>query len=741
MEGDFLALAPPPPSERAVRRAEGRDKRQKREEERRSKHRGRSEPARDRGRNASDARGGSRGAAPGSSGSGGGSSDMGLMQPPPWRGGSGRNLTSLPSSTALLRLHEEILEFADMMSPTPAEMAVADAALARVRDACLAVFPTARLEVFGSRANGLVLPTSDWDVVLFGVKGCSRTMHRLAAEFRARKLESKMEVIDSARVPIVKLRERASGVNIDISFDAASGVVTRGLIAEVLARYPAVRPLVLVLKYFLIQRGLNETYSGGIGSFLLVLMVTHVVQIAGVEADAAARAAASLQQHASSPSHASAASASSGAPGSTAAASAAVVSHNGLNLGFLLLSFFELYGFNLNYMTTGISLRGCSGPSSSGATALTTAAPGSGRGAGAGGRKQLPQKKRPRRRSTNSTDSSSSSDSDSSDDDSNNGSADGVGGTSAAPSVGGGGCYYSKSGRGWRDPNRPHLLSMESPVDSSIDVGKNSWAIQRVRRAFAHAHTMLARAVRSWSDYARAGAAAARATAVAAEAASSASRKRGRDDGPSYRGSGSGPSSLYTPSPHLPPKPTPSLLAAVIRPDALLRERAQELLLGATPVGGTPRGAADTGAAGDESGSDDGGSDSGSDRGDRSGSESDGNSDDEGERPSKRQRHASSAAAGADEPAAASASSSLSATAPASPATSASASAAPAPAPAPSPEAEAAAVDAARAAALASLSTSGVALRKPGRLADIMTRRERKVEELSNAAALEGRWY
>ena len=128
----------------------------------------------------------------------------------------------------LLRLHEEVLEFAALCAPTPAEVAAADGALARVAAAAAAVFPSARLEVFGSRANGLTLPTSDWDVVLLGVPGTPRNMHRLAAAFTAARLPRTMEVIDSARVPIVKLVDAASGCAVDISFDAASGVVTRG---------------------------------------------------------------------------------------------------------------------------------------------------------------------------------------------------------------------------------------------------------------------------------------------------------------------------------------------------------------------------------------------------------------------------------------------------------------------------------------------------------------------------------
>ena len=47
--------------------------------------------------------------------------------------------------------------------------------------------------------------------------------------------------------------------------------------ARYIEQFPAVRPLVLLFKYFLAQRGLNDTYTGGVGSFMITLMVVHVV--------------------------------------------------------------------------------------------------------------------------------------------------------------------------------------------------------------------------------------------------------------------------------------------------------------------------------------------------------------------------------------------------------------------------------------------------------------------------------
>ena len=94
---------------------------------------------------------------------------------------------------------------------------------------------------------------------------------------------------------------------------------------------------------------------------------------------------------------------------------------NSMNLGSLLMTLFELFGWNLNMKTTGISVRGKSG-----------------------------------------------------------------------------GGYYSKEGRGWFNPMRPALLSLENPCEPETDVGRNSWGIDKVRRALRTAHASLSFAVRSW---------------------------------------------------------------------------------------------------------------------------------------------------------------------------------------------------------------------------------------------------
>lgn len=42
--------------------------------------------------------------------------------------------------------------------------------------------------------------------------------------------------------------------------------------------FPPLRPLTLVIKQFLAQRGMNEVYTGGLGSYAVLLMTMNFLQ-------------------------------------------------------------------------------------------------------------------------------------------------------------------------------------------------------------------------------------------------------------------------------------------------------------------------------------------------------------------------------------------------------------------------------------------------------------------------------
>ena len=217
-----------------------------------------------------------------------------------------------------LRLHEELLDFAAFISPTSSEERQRTALLSRFTALIRSLFPSSSLAAFGSYATKLYLPMSDIDVVVFDTPEVNFETGETALEVIAEALRrggwaSYLEVISNARIPIVKFTDKETGLKVDVCRDQKSGLNAAQYVTTMAIKFPAFRPLILFLKYFLYTRKLNDTYSGGIGSYLLqLLLLSH------------------LHCH----------------PAQT----------NDVNLGLLLLSFFDMYGHQLNYGHVGLSL-------------------------------------------------------------------------------------------------------------------------------------------------------------------------------------------------------------------------------------------------------------------------------------------------------------------------------------------------------------------------------------------------
>ncbi|XP_014260196.1 non-canonical poly(A) RNA polymerase PAPD5-like isoform X1 [Cimex lectularius] len=218
----------------------------------------------------------------------------------------------------LVRLHEEILDFYEYISPTPEEHNMRSQVVSNIESLVLELWPSARVEVFGSFRSGLYLPTSDIDLVVIGDWETLpfRTLEKTLLEKNICTPEN-VKVLDKATVPIVKLTDKSSCVKIDISFNMSNGVRSAELIKEFKAKYPALSKLVLILKQFLLQRDLNEVFYGGISSYSLILMCISFLQL-----------------HPRTD-----------------------VLQPDCNLGVLLIEFFELYGRRFNYIMTAIRIK------------------------------------------------------------------------------------------------------------------------------------------------------------------------------------------------------------------------------------------------------------------------------------------------------------------------------------------------------------------------------------------------
>ena len=89
-----------------------------------------------------------------------------------------------------------------------------------------------------------------------------------------------INVIRSAKVPLIKLVEKSTNLNFDLSFNKLDGVNQLKAVQKALDYFPEMKHMLMILKCFLKQRDLNETYTGGIGSFLLFcLILTYLREI------------------------------------------------------------------------------------------------------------------------------------------------------------------------------------------------------------------------------------------------------------------------------------------------------------------------------------------------------------------------------------------------------------------------------------------------------------------------------
>ncbi|KAM9806055.1 terminal nucleotidyltransferase 4A-like [Syngnathus typhle] len=216
-------------------------------------------------------------------------------------------------------LHEEIVDFFNFMSPRPEEEAMRRDVVNRIESVIKELWPTAQVEIFGSFSTGLYLPTSDIDLVVFG-KWDHPPLQELEQALKRHNVSGPypIKVLDKASVPIIKLTDHKTEVKVDISFNVETAVKAAHFIKSYLKKYTVLPPLIFVLKQFLLQRDLNEVFTGGISSYSLILMAISFLQLhPRIDTRRA-----------------------------------------NINLGILLIEFFELYGRDFNYMKMGIRVNG-----------------------------------------------------------------------------------------------------------------------------------------------------------------------------------------------------------------------------------------------------------------------------------------------------------------------------------------------------------------------------------------------
>ncbi|PLW17420.1 hypothetical protein PCANC_14647 [Puccinia coronata f. sp. avenae] len=278
-------------------------------------------------------------------------------------------------------LTAEIGSFVAYIQPTHEEHELRNLIIQMIRRTVQSKWPDADVEPFGSFGTKLYLPAGDIDLVIISAQMIneqkSRILYKLAPLIRENNIGQDVVVIAKAKVPIIKFKTIFGNINVDISINQTNGIIAMKKVTELLDdikylsrdirrssrtsrddhrssssrndrnnHHPsrrdhyapppklsdeeqfisrvvedlgAAKCLILVIKSVLKQRGMNEVYTGGLGSYSIICLVVSFLQLHP-----------KIQRGDVDPNK---------------------------NLGVLLLEFFELYGKNFNFDQTGISVR------------------------------------------------------------------------------------------------------------------------------------------------------------------------------------------------------------------------------------------------------------------------------------------------------------------------------------------------------------------------------------------------
>ena len=150
--------------------------------------------------------------------------------------------------------------------------------------------------MYGSYITGLYLPSSDIDLSVNLMDECKQTvpggietgascivgdpLSTLATELISQRISGRnqLNLIYSASIPIIKMVDN-KGMTVDISFGTHDAVENSKLITTYLEDNQHGRPLILLIKQLLFQFDLNVTYSGGLGSYIIVVLVMFYIKV------------------------------------------------------------------------------------------------------------------------------------------------------------------------------------------------------------------------------------------------------------------------------------------------------------------------------------------------------------------------------------------------------------------------------------------------------------------------------
>uniref|UniRef100_A0A8C4X6B2 polynucleotide adenylyltransferase n=1 Tax=Erpetoichthys calabaricus TaxID=27687 RepID=A0A8C4X6B2_ERPCA len=203
---------------------------------------------------------------------------------PPLYGFQNRNISSNQVSSGKDKLSQQIFDLFHTCQQQQDDLEKKEFCRAQLQREIQTLFPTSRVYLAGSSLNGFGTRSSDADLCLVVQNGpVNQKSDAVYILSLVQQLFYRLPYIERphlirAKVPILKFRDKVSGVEFDLNVNNVVGIRNTFLLRTYAYVEKRVRPIILVVKKWARHRGINDASRGTLSSYSLVLMVLHYLQ-------------------------------------------------------------------------------------------------------------------------------------------------------------------------------------------------------------------------------------------------------------------------------------------------------------------------------------------------------------------------------------------------------------------------------------------------------------------------------
>ncbi|KAJ3400068.1 hypothetical protein HDU80_007315 [Chytriomyces hyalinus] len=186
----------------------------------------------------------------------------------------------------------------DYLSPSPHEIILRNHLASKYATIITQRFPSSCTHAFGSSGTGLFLPWSDVDLIVVdpgtrfknimtkyktypdpkqGTQ--SSKLSKLIPKLNQSQQTSSLLILRRARVPILKLCDKSTGIAIDVCYNVVGGLAAVEAVKSWVDKVEGLRDLVMLVKLFLNGKGLSDVATGGVGGYSIVVWCMAFLKI------------------------------------------------------------------------------------------------------------------------------------------------------------------------------------------------------------------------------------------------------------------------------------------------------------------------------------------------------------------------------------------------------------------------------------------------------------------------------